>query len=294
MEDPDADVFLQAAQTKKVNEMFSDTLARLKKLDEKINCTALPANLPLHAERVQELFENYLWKTREKVDEFLTQIKAVVCTGDLLRKQLQGKPWWLKNRHLQLLMHDEIECALIPELAALTLHFDCCITAGDHCQAISDTRSKPCRVPPIDPQFSATHSEAILSDTPLEYTEAPVWKHLMQNSNNVFLAGVRRYGQSVIQLLEDTHLVKQDEWQSVADHETIVHLVSLGLAWTSANDSCFACSPLFSSLLTLAQAWVKADEVCTVAIVMFYKKSIEIMQKLLQVLEKARVCCLSY
>jgi hypothetical protein len=291
MEQSEAEVFLQAAQTKKFKEVFHGVFKRLADLDCMINQVYLPSCLPLHAQRVKVLFQDYLWQIRPKVDEFGSQVKAVVCTADILRKHLQGKPAWLKNRKLQLLIHDEIECARVTELAALTLHFDCCITAGDPCQAIPYTRGSPSRVPPIDPQLAATHSEAISSCTPLEYTEAPAFKHLVKHSNNVYLEGVRRYGQSVIQLLEKIDLVKPNKWHSVADYKTDVHLVRLQLAWNPAHNTCFACSPLFTALITLARAWVQADTTSTIAIVMLYKKSIELMRKLVRLLDEAGMCC---
>ena len=140
MGQPDTDVSVHAAQTRKVYEMFTDVLHRLMDLDKKMNPIGLPLSSALQAERVELLFRCCHWQTRAKVEEFQAQVKAVVCTADILRKQLHGKPVWMKNSRLQLLMRDEIESVRLTEPAALTLHADCCITARDFQQAIAETR----------------------------------------------------------------------------------------------------------------------------------------------------------
>ena len=229
-------------------------------------------------------------KAREQI--VLSEVQAVVCSADLLRKQLLQRPAWLKNRRLSLLLHDEVECAKITELAALTMHFECCVTAGDLNQTISENRKDPICVPAIDPQLAAMHPGShVLGSVPVEYMDAPASQHLFDCANNVYLQDVHRYGESVIRLLVQIGLVNSNEaskWISVADHSTQVHLVTIKLDWQCVPRQCAVCSPLFSVLLTLAVAWLgNGDTECTVGIILFFRKSVEVMQKLVQSLTKA-------
>ena len=64
MDDPDADVFLRAAKKRKIQSSFSIVLNRLKELDELIDQITLPCSLDLHAQRVKELYTNFLWKKK--------------------------------------------------------------------------------------------------------------------------------------------------------------------------------------------------------------------------------------
>ena len=66
IEDPDTDVHIQAHLEAASKEQLAEVLHRLGDLDSNIDVVApelpLDAILPLHAERVQILFCNYLWK----------------------------------------------------------------------------------------------------------------------------------------------------------------------------------------------------------------------------------------
>jgi hypothetical protein len=147
-------------------------------------------------------------------------------------------------------------------------------------------------VPAIDPQLAAMHpGSQVIGSVPVEYMDAPASQHLFDCANNVYLHGVHRYGDSVINLLVQIGLVNIDEaskWISVADHSTQVHLVTIKLDWQCIPRQCAVCSPLFSVLLTLAVAWLgEGDTECTVGIILFFRKSVEVMQKLVQSLTKA-------
>ena len=298
----DADVFLHAAKRRKIQRSFSDVFMKLKVFDDLIDAQPLQFSLRWHADRVKELFTNYLWQLGARQQVAFDEVNAVVCTADLLRKELQQKPTppWMKNRRLQLLLHDEVEGQKITDLSALTLHFDCCITCGDaKNQTIPYTRSEPALVPVIDPQLVAMHPESpVLSSAPLHYVEAPATRHLFRCANNIYLNGVHRFADSVIHLLVKIGLVKKGEseaWKSVADHETCVHLVTIELNWQ--DERCLICSPLFSALVTLAVAWLTTgDGTCTVGIILFYKKTVELMHQLVQDLSEAgyNVQCFSF
>ena len=134
------------------------------------------------------------------------------------------------------------------------------------------------------------HPESpVLSSAPLHYVEAPASRHLFRYANNIYLNGVHRFADSVIHLLVKIGLVKRgesDAWKSVADHNTCVHLVTIELPWQ--DERCVVCSPLFCMLVTLAVTLLTTgDGNCTVGIILFYKKTVELMQRLVQNLSEA-------
>ena len=154
-------------------------LNRLQELDEKIDAVGPkePAARALHAERVQVLFVNILWKRHEQMQAMLTGTKIMVMTADLARKTLSKTPVWARNRQLQVLIHDEIENSSFTEFISLAAHFDFVITAGDKPQRLEQAKNTYRGMPGHDPEERQTGTAQSLPSSALPHkpVSKPFW-----------------------------------------------------------------------------------------------------------------------
>ena len=271
-------------------------LNRLQELDEKIDAVGPkePAALALHAERVQVLFVNILWKRHEQMQAMLTGTKIMVMTADLARKTLSKTPVWARNRQLQVLIHDEIENSSFTEFISLAAHFDFVITAGDKPQRLEQAKNTYRGMPGHDPEERQTGTAQSLPSSALPlypiYTTATDF--LVPHANNVRLHTVRRWGQTIGDLL---HQLGEERVTCRCSHDTVLHKIQLsGSLWEDvglrSGVTCVFGRTLFTLITSVAKAWLQQR--MTVGIIVLYRHSVNVLETWrsgLQEEEQARI-----
>ena len=271
-------------------------LNRIQELDEKIDAVGAtePAALALHAERVQVLFVNILWKKHEHMQAMLSRTKVMVMTADLARKALGKTPLWARNRQLQVLIHDEVENSSFTEFMSLAAHFDFVITAGDKPQRLEQAKHTYRGMPGHDPEETEAGTAQSLPSgaLPLHPIYTTATDFLVPHANNVRLHTVRRGGQTIGDLL---HQLGEESVTCRCSHETMLHMIKLsGSLWEdvglSGGVTCVFGRPLFALITSVAKAWL--EEGVTVGVIMLYRRSVNVLEAWrsgLQEEEQARI-----
>ena len=293
---PDKEKHLMAGVGASADIALATALSRIQQLDEKIDAVGAtePAALALHAERVQVLFVNILWKKHEQMQTMLTRTKVMLMTADLARKALSKTPVWARKRQLQVLIHDEVENTSFTEFMSLAAHFDFVITAGDTPQRLEQAKQTYRGMPGHDPEEIQTGTALSLPSPPLPlhpiYTTATDF--LLPHANNVRLHTVRRWGQTIGDLLHD---LGEERVTCRCSHDTVLHMVKLsGSLWEDVGlrdgVTCVFGRTLFALITDVAKAWLAQG--MTVGVIVLYRRSVNILEAWrsgLQEEEQARI-----
>ncbi|CAJ1370557.1 unnamed protein product [Effrenium voratum] len=273
-EEANASLHLQAHAAEAVRCRLAAVLARIDKLDERIDSVgaAEAAALPLHAERVQTLFVDYLWRKYEETSKALREVKVAVLTADMARKCLSNTPSWLRDRQLDVLVHDEIENAELLEVLSLGIHFKSVITAGDNHQRLEKPRARPL-LPASDTDCGPSNE---FNNAHLPPSYCAVSDFLEACANNVQIKSTCRFGRDVARLLTAAELYKDDELRCRSGHATAVHLMGLeGCLWETTQQPAEpgSVSCVFGHFLFQTFA---ADSDSTIAVLFLYRASVDI------------------
>ena len=115
-------------------------LAQLKTLDETLEALQIRGSVDkwvhVHSDRVQILFNHYLWPEADYFCAWMAGVQVVVCTADQLWKCFQCLPPWAQHRSLDVVCVDEAEQLSAVELMWMASHFQYVLAAGDEMQGV--------------------------------------------------------------------------------------------------------------------------------------------------------------
>ena len=139
-EDRDLLMFLGASAGPGVQMARDAILAQLKTLDDTLEGLRIRGSVDkwvhVHSDRVQILFNQYLWPEADHFSAWMAGVKVVVCTADQLRNSFQCLPSWAQDRSLDVVCVDEAEQLSGVELMCMAGHFQYVLAAGDEMQRV--------------------------------------------------------------------------------------------------------------------------------------------------------------
>ena len=107
-EDRDLSMFLGASAGPGVQIARDAILAQLKTSDETLEALQIRGSVDkwvhVHSDRVQILFNHYLWPEADYFCAWMAGVQVVVCTADQLRKCFQCLPPWAQRRSLDVVV----------------------------------------------------------------------------------------------------------------------------------------------------------------------------------------------
>ena len=128
----------------------------------------------------------------------MRSVAIVLGTCDKVRKCLQRKPWWARDRLLDMLFIDEVEDQSIPEVTSLLSHFNQAFLGGDLRQALGKHRKPPPGMPCQDPE------ELLASDSkvPMPWISSPITPWIEKRGVCIELSISYRFSSAVADLLQ--------------------------------------------------------------------------------------------
>ena len=240
--------------------------------------------LKKHIERLRAQYVLVQWPEEKAEAAWAREnLKVVIGTADKMRMALSTNPWWARGRCLEYLLHDEIENEQVPDLAALAAHFKQVTTAGDEQQRLSKLRRPPPAMPCGDPQSNGASAHGTMV-----YADAPAGPWLRAYSDCILLNKSERFGCEIIDLATridpGTHSTHQANGAKSTEivYVSYKHERQQSNGWetldqSSTEKSCVLHRELFmiigSAVVTHARMRKRS------AVIMFYKGSVEAMEK---------------
>ena len=241
----------------------------------------------LHAFRLKNQYLFVMWAEAGVAEQWAhDNLRVVVGTCDKLRECLSRNPWWVRNRSLDLLVHDEAECEQFPDVLALLAHFRAGLFAGDELQRLHEHRLAPRGMPNADPAAEKRPEQNLSEEgCSIVNAQSSIIGWLRKNACNHYLLTTTRCGPDVISLgrvLDD-----QRYGHITAAGSTQVDLIQFKHSGEGSNSGWdehhVGNKVLFVLIIVLALEQVRLGK--TVAIVVLYRKS---LQFLVAVLGKLR------
>ena len=280
--------FLESEAAEAVKEATAKGRQQLEAIDKKLVAFSDRSQLNfimLHAERVYVLHVAIMGKEAAARQKWSRSVAIVVGTSDKVRKCLQRRPWWARDRMLDMLFVDEVEDQTMPEIAALLAHFNHAFLSGDPRQALAKHRKPPPGMPCRDPE------ERLASDSEvaMPWISFPIMPWIERRGVCIELQNSYRFSPVVAKVLE--MIMPGQKVVGNPDRKTSVRFVVfytdtnwMSCKWFGKPGDSLGVSHHFNMPLffRIASNAVRVPASKTVAVILSYAPSVRFMKLLLQ------------
>ena len=203
----DVQSFLNDRAQKKFVEVTAEVRKELSSLDSRIAEAKQKEEelilLTLHTERSFLHYTGLVWGHGDVFQDFAKTVKVVICTTEHLKKALQGKPWWARERRLHTLVLDEVEAHSSLDLFALCGHFSQVVCMGDADQRIPEYMVPAKHMPSSDIMCEEVErGNANIPGDPLRKLTSGALEWLWAHGQVHYLREVHRFGTAVAEFAQ--------------------------------------------------------------------------------------------